>query len=1065
MLEKLIQLAIRQRWIILLAALAIGAIGVFNYQRLPIDAVPDITNVQVQINTEAPGFSPLEAEQRITFPVETALGGLPALEYTRSVSRYGLSQVTAVFKDGTDIYFARQLINERIQEVKDKLPPGIESAMGPITTGLGEIYMFTVKAEPGAKNEKGEPYTPMELRTLQDWVIKPQLRNVPGVVEVNTIGGFEKQYHVAPRPEKLIAYNLRFRDIMAALASNNSNVGAGYIERNGEQYLIRAPGQVLTLEDIGLITVGSFDGVPVHLHDVAEIGIGTELRTGAATAEGKETVLATVFMLVGENSRTVSQRVAQRVAEVNKTLPKGVQAHTVYDRTDLVNATIETVKKNLFEGAVLVIVVLLLLLGNVRAALLTALVIPLSMLFTISGMVGTKISGNLMSLGALDFGIIVDGAVIIVENCIRRLAEEQHHRGRVATRAERFDTVFQATREVVKPSIFGVFIIMVVYLPILTLSGIEGKMFHPMAWTVLLALTGAMIFSVTFVPAAIAIFMTGKVSEKENIVMRGAKLLYTPLLRGAIAARGVVATAAAVLVVLSVLLASRMGSEFIPNLDEGDLAVHSLRTPGTSLTQAIEMQNAVQRKFLEFPEVKETFAKIGTAEVATDPMPPSVADGFVMIKPRSQWPNPRRDKGELVSAMAAKMEAELPGTKFEFLQPIQMRFNELIAGVRSDVAVKIFGDDLDELLRVGKEVGQVLGGIPGAEDMNVEAITGLPLLTINMNRKAMARFGLNVADVQEVIQIAIGGKEAGEVFEGDRRHPLLVRLPEKLRTNLEALKKIPIEIPQKNQRDSATKLVSLSDFEMPSFVPLGDIASFDIAPGPNQISRENGKRRVVVTANVRGRDLGSFVAEAQEKMAAVEIPTGYWVTWGGTFEQLLSATKRLQIVVPASLLLIFMLLFMAFGNVKDALLVFSGVPLALTGGIAALWLRDIPLSISAGVGFIALSGVAVLNGLVMISFINNLRQEGTPIEEAVFRGSLTRLRPVLMTALVAALGFVPMAIATGTGAEVQRPLATVVIGGILSSTALTLLVLPALYRIFHREKETTTPAAKPDSTP
>ena len=1061
MLEKLIQLAIRQRWIILLAALAIGAIGVFNYQRLPIDAVPDITNVQVQINTEAPGFSPLEAEQRITFPVETALGGLPALEYTRSVSRYGLSQVTAVFKDGTDIYFARQLINERIKEVKDKLPPGIESAMGPITTGLGEIYMFTVKAEPGAKNEKGEPYTPMELRTLQDWVIKPQLRTVPGVVEVNTIGGFEKQYHVAPRPEKLIAYNLSFRDIMAALASNNSNVGAGYIERNGEQYLIRAPGQVLTLEDIGLITVGSFDGVPVHLHDVAEIGIGTELRTGAATAEGKETVLATVFMLVGENSRTVSQRVAQRVAEVNKTLPKGVKAHTVYDRTDLVNATIETVKKNLFEGAVLVIVVLLLLLGNVRAALLTALVIPLSMLFTISGMVGTKISGNLMSLGALDFGIIVDGAVIIVENCIRRLAEEQHHRGRVATRAERFDTVFQATREVVKPSIFGVFIIMVVYLPILTLSGIEGKMFHPMAWTVLLALTGAMIFSVTFVPAAIAIFMTGKVSEKENIVMRGAKLLYTPLLRGAIAARGVVATAAAVLVVLSVLLASRMGSEFIPNLDEGDLAVHSLRTPGTSLTQAIEMQNAVQRKFLEFPEVKETFAKIGTAEVATDPMPPSVADGFVMIKPRSQWPDPKRDKGELVSAMAAKMEAELPGTKFEFLQPIQMRFNELIAGVRSDVAVKIFGDDLDELLRVGKEVGQVLGGIPGAEDMNVEAITGLPLLTINMNRKAMARFGLNVADVQEVIQIAIGGKEAGEVFEGDRRHPLLVRLPEKLRTNLEALKKIPIEIPQKNQRDSATKLVSLSDFEMPSFVPLGDIASFDIAPGPNQISRENGKRRVVVTANVRGRDLGSFVAEAQEKMAAVEIPTGYWVTWGGTFEQLLSATKRLQIVVPASLLLIFMLLFMAFGNVKDALLVFSGVPLALTGGIAALWLRDIPLSISAGVGFIALSGVAVLNGLVMISFINNLRQEGTPIEEAVFRGSLTRLRPVLMTALVAALGFVPMAIATGTGAEVQRPLATVVIGGILSSTALTLLVLPALYRIFHRDREATTPAATP----
>ncbi|MDQ3413534.1 MAG: CusA/CzcA family heavy metal efflux RND transporter, partial [Verrucomicrobiota bacterium] len=676
----------------------------------------------------------------------------------------------------------------------------------------------------------------------------------------------------------------------------------------------------------------------------------------------------------------------------------------------------------------------------------------------ITGMVGSKISGNLMSLGALDFGIIVDGAVIIVENCIRRLAEEQHQRGRLASRAERFDTVFQATREVVQPSIFGVFIIMVVYLPILTLTGVEGKMFHPMAWTVLLALTGAMIFSVTFVPAAVAIFMSGKVSEKENFFMRGAKAIYTPLLRGAIANRALVATAAVVLVVLSLLLASRMGSEFIPNLDEGDLAVHSLRIPGTSLTQAIDMQNAVQKKFLEFPEVKETFAKIGTAEVATDPMPPSVADGFVMIKPRSEWPNPKRSKTELVNAMAQKMDAEVPGTKFEFLQPIQMRFNELIAGVRSDVAVKVFGDDLDELVGVGKEIGKVLGAIPGAEDVSIEQITGLPLLTINMNRKAMARFGLNVADVQEVIQIAIGGKEAGEVFEGDRRHPLLVRLPEKLRTNLDALKRIPVDIPQQKKGDSEIKTVSIDEGKMPAFVPLGEIAEFNIAPGPNQISRENGKRRVVVTANVRGRDLGSFVAEAQQRMAAVEIPTGYWMTWGGTFEQLLSASKRLQIVVPVSLLLIFTLLFMAFGNVKDALLVFSGVPLALTGGIAALWLRDIPLSISAGVGFIALSGVAVLNGIVMISFINNLRQSGTPLADAVFNGSLTRLRPVLMTALVAALGFVPMAIATGTGAEVQRPLATVVIGGILSSTALTLLVLPALYRIFHRE------TARPNKT-
>ncbi len=1052
MLDKLIQFSIRQRWLILLAMLVVAALGVYNYQKLPIDAVPDITNVQVQINTEAPGYSPLEAEQRVTFPVETSLGGLPSLDYTRSVSRYGLSQVTVVFKDGTDIYFARQLVNERIQEVKGKLPPGLEPSMGPITTGLGEIFMFTVKPEPGAKMEDGKPVTPMDLRTIQDWVIKPQLRNVPGVVEVNTIGGYEKQYHVAPDPQKLIAYNVSFRDVMAALSSNNSNVGAGYIERNGEQYLIRAPGQVLTLEDIGRIVVGSFNGIPVYISDVADVQIGTELRTGAATADGKQVVLGTVFMLVGENSRAVSVRVAARMEEINKTLPKGIVAHTVYNRTNLVNATIETVKKNLFEGAVLVIVVLFLLLGNIRAALVTALVIPLSMLFTITGMVGTKISGNLMSLGALDFGIIVDGAVIIVENCIRRLAEDQHKRGRILNRAERFDTVFEATREVVRPSISGVFIIMVVYLPILTLSGVEGKMFHPMAWTVLLALTGAMIFSVTFVPAAVAMFLGGKVSEKENFVMRGAKALYTPLLRASIANRGIVATAAAVIVVLSLLVASRMGSEFIPNLDEGDLAVHGLRIPGTSLSQAIHLQNSVEKTFQKFPEVKETFAKIGTAEVATDPMPPSVADGFVIMKPRSEWPNPKLSKADLVKKMSDAVD-QVPGSKYEFLQPIQMRFNELIAGVRSDVAVKVFGDDLEKLLATGKEIGNVLEGIPGAEDVGVEQITGLPLLSINMNRAAMARFGLNVSDVQDVIQMAIGGKEAGEVFEGDRRHPLLVRLPENLRTDLEALKRIPIEIPKPKEDAANPRLVKMEQSNVPDFVPLSAVADFNIAPGPNQISRENGKRRVVVTANVRGRDLGSFVAEAQQRMQSVTIPTGYWMTWGGTFEQLISASKRLQIVVPLSLALIFALLFATFGNVKDSLLVFSGVPLALTGGIAALWLRDIPLSITAGVGFIALSGVAVLNGLVMISFINNLRQSGTPLAEAVFTGSLTRLRPVLMTALVAALGFVPMAIATGTGAEVQRPLATVVIGGILSSTALTLLVLPALYRIFHREKE------------
>jgi cobalt-zinc-cadmium resistance protein CzcA len=1048
MLEKTIQFSIGQRWLILIATLGIAGLGVYNYQKLPIDAVPDITNVQVQINTEAAGYSPLEAEQRITFPIETALGGLPSMDYTRSVSRYGLSQVTVVFNDGTDVYFARQLVNERLQEVKSKLPPGIEPAMGPIATGLGEIYMFTVQPEPGAKNEDGGPVTPMDLRTIQDWVIKPQLRNIPGVVEVNTIGGYEKQYHVAPNPKKLLAYDVSFQDIMEALVSNNANVGAGYIERNGEQYLIRAPGQVLDLEDIRRIIVGSHSGVPVYIEDVADVEIGTELRTGAATANGKEVVLGTVFMLVGENSRAVSQRVAQRMGEVNQTLPEGIVAHTVYDRTNLVNAAIETVKKNLFEGAVLVVVVLFLLIGNIRAALITAFVIPLSMLFTISGMVNGKISGNLMSLGALDFGIIVDGAVIIVENCVRCLAEAQQKHKRVLNRDERFKVVFEATREVVRPSIFGVFIIMVVYIPILTLSGIEGKMFHPMAYTVLLALTGAMIFSVTFVPVAVALFMGGKVSEKENIVMRIAKGIYAPLLRASLSSRSAVAAGAVVIVVLSLLLAFRMGREFIPNLDEGDFAVHSLRIPGTNLTQAIHLQNAVESKFKEFPEVKETFSKIGTAEVATDPMPPSVADGFVIMRPRSEWPNPKLPRADLVKRMSAGVE-EIPGSKYEFLQPVQMRFNELIAGVRSDVAVKIFGDDLDTLMATGKEVGKVLEGIPGAEDVGVEQITGLPLLTINMKHDEMARYGLNVSDVQNVIEVAIGGKQVGEVFEGDRRHPLIVRLPENLRGDLDALHNIPVRIPKRQQVGGSPQFVNFGDTKIPDFVPLGAVADFNIAPGPNQISRENGKRRVVVTANVRGRDLGSFVAEAQERTKEVEIPAGYWITWGGTFEQLISASKRLRIVVPVVLLLIFALLVVTFRNAKDALLVFTGVPLALTGGILALWIRGIPLSISAGVGFIALSGVAVLNGLVMITFINNLRKNGSPLDEAILQGSLTRLRPVLMTALVAALGFVPMALATGTGAEVQRPLATVVVGGILSSTALTLLVLPALYRMFH----------------
>ena len=1067
MLEHIIPFSIRHRWLILVATLGIAVLGIYNYQRLTIDAVPDITNVQVQINTEASGYSPLEAEQRVTFPIETAMGGLPHLEYTRSVSRYGLSQVTVVFKDGTDIYFARQLVNERIQEVKSKLPPGIEPSPGPITTGLGEIYMFNVEAEAGARNADGSEITPQDLRTVQDWIIKPQLRNVPGVIDVNSIGGFVKQYHVTPHPDKLRAYGITFRDLMTALADNNANVGAGYIERNGEQYLIRSPGQVVGIEDIEQIVVGNRDGIPIHMDDVADVILGKELRNGAATKNGTEVVLGTVFMLIGENSRTVSVRVHDKMAEINKSLPEGIVAKTVYNRTDLVNAAVDTVKKNLFEGAVLVVVILFVLLGNIRAALITALVIPLSMLFTITGMVGSKISGNLMSLGALDFGLIVDGAVIIVENCIRRLGEEQHKLKRLLSRPERFEVVRDATKEVVRPSFFGVFIIMVVYLPILSLSGVEGKMFHPMAYTVIMALAGAMIFAATFIPAAIALFLTGKISEKENILMRAAKAVYSPALRFHLHFRAATALAAVTLVVISGIVASRMGTEFIPSLDEGDVALHALRIPGTSLTQAIEMQHALERRLEKFPEVKIVFAKMGTAEIATDPMPPSVADGFIIMKPRKEWPDPKKSKAKLVSELEAAVK-EVPGNNYEFTQPIQMRFNELIAGVRSDVAVKLFGEDMEVLQQFGKQIEKEMKTIPGASDVKLEQTTGLPLMSITPKREALARYGLSIAALQEVIEIALGGKAAGEVFEGDKRFEIILRLPETLRTDIEALEHLPVPLPKRgeNANDADVRLVRFSGSSSHSsqaFIPLGEVAEISIAPGPNMINRENGKRRIVVTANVRGRDLGSFVAEAQQLLdAKIKVPAGYWLAWGGQFEQLISATKRLQIVVPISLLLIFALLFMTFGTIKDTLLVFSGVPLALTGGVAALWLREIPLSISAGVGFIALSGVAVLNGMVMISFINKLRSEGKPIDEAITEGSLTRLRPVLMTALVASLGLVPMALATGTGAEVQRPLATVLIGGILSSTMLTLLVLPGLYRMFHRNNDggDTTPAGE-----
>ncbi|QPJ64211.1 MAG: CusA/CzcA family heavy metal efflux RND transporter [Candidatus Nitrohelix vancouverensis] len=1052
MLDKIINASIKQRLFVILATLGMAAVGAYNFLILPIDAVPDITNVQVQINTEVPGLTPAEAEQRITYPVETAIAGLPRLIHTRSISRYGLSQVTAIFEDGTDIYFARQLIGGRLQEVKDVLPAGAEPVMGPIATGLGEIFMWSVEEESSPSQNEDPALSLMKLREIQDWIIRPQLLNVPGVTEVNSIGGYERQYQVAPNPEKLIAYGITFSQVMEALRKNNSNVGAGYIERQGEQYLIRSPGQVKGIEDIRNIVLGAHDGVPVFIKDVATVGLGKELRTGAATLNGKEAVLGTVFMLKGENSREVSLRVAERMEEINRTLPPGVVARTLYDRTRLVNATLETVRKNLLEGALLVIVVLFVLLGNFRAALLTALVIPLSMLFAVTGMVSNRVSGNLLSLGAIDFGIIVDGAVIIVENCYRRLAEEQASKGRVLSKEERLALAREATREVSRPSIFGVFIIMIVYLPILTLTGIEGKMFHPMAFTVLAALTGAMILSLTFIPAMVAQFATGKISEKENFLLGAAKKIYAPLLDFSLSNRLATLSLALVLVVLSLLMTTKMGTEFLPTLDERDIALHALRVTGTSLSQSVSMQDALERKIKELPEVDFVFTKIGTADVATDPMPPSVADVFVILKPRSDWENPAQDKAVLIEGLAAKL-TEIPGNQYEITQPIEMRFNELIAGVRSDVAVKVFGDDLDTLVASAEEVEHALATVAGAADVRTEQVTGLPILTLEMDRVEMARMGLNVSDVQDAIEIAIGGKVAGQVFEGDRRFDLIVRLPDLLRQDVERLKNMPLPLPSRHQHSGVKGLSTERTIKESNYIPLGSVARFKLVKGPNQISRENGKRRVVVTANVRGRDLGAFVENAQTVIRQkVTLPAGYWISWGGQFENMISAAKRLWVVVPLTLALIFLLLFSAFDSMKNALLVFSGVPLALTGGVLALWMRGIPLSISAAVGFIALSGVAVLNGIVMISFISKLREEGESLDNAIRHGSLTRLRPVLMTALVASFGFIPMALATGTGAEVQRPLATVVVGGILSSTALTLLVLPALYRTFYKVK-------------
>ncbi|MCH2014461.1 CusA/CzcA family heavy metal efflux RND transporter [Acinetobacter ursingii] len=1038
--DRIIQFSIRNAIWVMLFTLTWIAVGLYSYQKLSIDAVPDITNVQVQINSQANGFTAAEVEQRITYPIENAMSGMPNLEQTRSISRYGLSQVTIIFKDGTDIYWARQLINQRLQEAQSALPDDIDPQMSPISTGLGEIYQWVIKAEPNAKKADGSAYTAMDLREIQDWIVRPQLQRVAGVAEVNSIGGYNKAYIVSPDLKRLQQLQIPVTDLQSALTENNENRGAGFLEQNGQQFTVRVPGTLNSIQDIENVTLVTRNAVPIRVADVATVSIGHDLRTGGATYNGEETVLGIAMMMMGENSKTVAQALDRKMQEVKRSLPTGVVVETVYNRSSLVDKAIKTVAKNLIEGAILVIVILFIFLGNFRAALITACIIPLSMLFTITGMAEQNISANLMSLGALDFGIIVDGAVVIVENCIRRLAEAQHAKGRLLTRQERFTEVFLAAKQARRPLIFGQLIIMVVYLPIFALSGVEAKMFHPMAMAVVLALVGAMILSVTFVPAAVALWVTGEVKEKESRWMLALKNKYADVLNWAYQFKYVVATLAVGILIMSAAIFTRVGSEFAPQLSEGDFALQLMRAPSTGIEESLKIQEQVEKQLLQdFPEVKAIFARTGTAEVATDVMPPNISDAIVLLKPREQWPNPKESIDGLRGRMQAYVE-HIPGNNSEFSQPIELRFNELISGIRSDIGVKIFGDDLQVLNQEAEKIAQKLRRIEGATEVKVEQTDGLPLLNVDIDHALAAQYGLSVRSIQDLVAASIGGQAVGQILQGDRRFDFVIRLNDEMRTP-QQLAQLPIQLPNGG------------------LIQLQDIAKVENILGLAQVSRENGKRRVVVTANVRDRDLGSFVKEMQTELAQQKLPSGYWLGFGGQFENLASAKARMQIVVPLALIMIFVLLMAVFHNFKDSLLVFSGVPFALSGGLVALWLRDIPLSMSAGVGFIALSGVAVLNGLVMLTFIKELRLK-YDVATATWQGAVLRLRPVLMTACVASLGFIPMALATGTGAEVQRPLASVVIGGIISSTLLTLILLPVIYR-WMNESSRTEPSPSP----
>ena len=1029
MINALIRFSVAQKLVVLLLVAIMAAAGAYSLINLPIDAVPDVTNVQVQVLTSAPSLAPLEIERQITFPIEVAMSGIPNVEEIRSVSKFGISNVTIVFEESTDIYFARQLVLERMATAREQIPPGIGAPeMGPIATGLGEIYQYEVKAE------KGSNYTATDLRTIHDWNIRRQLMGVPGVTEVNSHGGYGKQYEVRLSPEKLQSYGLTLRDVYEAVMRNNGTVGGGYIEKGAEQYLLRGVGLVEKMDDISNIVVKTgAEGVPVFVKDLGEIVEGQSIRQGAVSSDGAgEIVSGMAIMLKGENSRTVVERVKSRVEEIRKTLPKGVTIEPFYDRTELVKRAISTVETNLVEGALLVIFVLLLLLGNWRGALLVATIIPLSMLFAAILMRIFNVSGNLMSLGALDFGLIVDGAVVMVENVVRRRSEAQHQSSREPP--ER--TILEACQEVARPVVFAVAIIAIVYLPILSLRGIEGKMFVPMALTVIFALLGSLILSLTYVPAMLAVILRGNVSEKESFLIRWAKQIYKPALAFVMKFRAQVLAIAVATVLISGAIFPYLGGEFIPRLDEGDILIETILLPSVSLNQSMIVTTEVEKSLKVFPEVKTIVSKCGAPAVATDSMSLNQCDIFVMLNPIDEWKS-GMSKEELIEAMSKKLESEVPGAaSFGFMQPIEMRVNELIAGTRGDVAVKLFGDDLEVLAKKGEEIERVLAKINGAEETKAEVTTGLPQLQIKPDRAAIARYGLNVEDVNDLVEAIFAGKKAGEVFEGEQRFDIVLRLNENASQTVDSVRNLLLTAPN-GQR-----------------VPLAEVADISLVEGAAQISREDTRRRIVVSTNVRDRDIASFVEEARAKIEKeIQLPPGYYLKWGGTFENLERATGTLLIVVPIALFLIFVMLFSTFNSAKQALMIYTGIPFAIVGGVIALALRGMPFSISAGVGFIALFGVAVLNGVVMVSFINHLHEEGKSVLDAVNEGAMTRLRPVLMTALVASLGFIPMALATSAGAEVQRPLATVVIGGLITSTLLTLLILPTLYAWFEKDAE------------